>query len=221
MSQTPPRPTKQTNAKRNATVRELRALWRRGRKLERTRKSGETLQAWARRKGLEESAGTLYKITEFARRIQTQQELDALLALRTPTGMCLSWAHLVGLMSVTDAAQRLGFAQMAATEGLSSASLRGRIQAADPRGNRRQGSGRKPLAEAPREEAVLRVRRLIGKLRRQLEALPEVDGISRGRGSKILAQRQAELQTALTAFEEAEKQHASGQANSKSQRTSR
>ena len=108
-------------------------------------------------------------------------------------------------MSVADPATRLKFARLAASQGLSSASLRACIQAADPQGNRRKESGRKPLADAPLEEAVRRIRHQIGRLRRQLDAVPNVDGISQGRGSQNLAQRQAELLTALTAFEEAAK----------------
>lgn len=44
-----------------------------------------------KRKRLKESADTLYKILEFAKRIKSQRELDNLLAQSTPTGMPLSW----------------------------------------------------------------------------------------------------------------------------------
>ena len=203
-------PGKATKSEQDAALRQLRALWLRGRKLNRTRKPGESLQAWVQRQRLKESKNTLYKLLEFAERIGTKQDLDDLLAVRMPTGMPLSWSHFTGLMSVSDAGKRIEFAQLAADEGLSSASLRARIQAADPRGNRREGSGRKPLADAPLEEAMLRIRRQIGRLRRQLEALLEVDGAAKGRGSKKLAQRQEMLLAALAEFEKAAKKHASG-----------
>lgn len=205
-----PLPAKQPKAKHAAAIRRLRALWRRGGDLEGTRREGESLKALVKRQRLKESADTLYKILEFAKRIKSQQELDRLLNQSMPTGMPLSWGHFIALMSVTDATKRLKFAKLAADEGLSATSLRARIQADDPRGNRRAGSGRKPLANAPLGEAVLRIRRQIGILRRQLEALLEVDGAAKGRGSKKLAEQQEVLLAALAEFEKAAKKHASG-----------
>ena len=208
----PPRalPVKQPTAKIAAAVRRLRDLWRRRGELNGTRREGEALTAWAKRKRLKESPDTLYKILEFAKRIPSQQDLDKLLAQSMLTGMPLSWGHFIALMSVTDTTKRLKFAKLAADEGLSATSLRARIQADDPRGNRRAGSGRKPLANAPLGEAVLRIRRQIGILRRQLEALPTVGGIDKGQGSQILAKRQAVLLAALAEFDEEAKKHGCG-----------
>lgn len=211
MSPRRPPPAKATKSEQDAALGELRAFWRRGRELKRTRKSGESLKAWVQRQRLKDSTNTLYKLLEFAERIGTKRDLDDLLAVRTAAGMPLTWSHFTILMCLTDAKKRMKFARLAARKALSSASPRARIQAADPKGNRRQGSGRKPPANAPRAEAVLRIRRQIGRLRRQLEALPEVDGISQGRGHQILAQRQAELLTALAEFEAAATTHAGGQ----------
>lgn len=208
----PPRPlpAQQPKAKQAAAVRRLRALWLHGVELKKSRKEGEALKAWIKRKNLKESADTLYKVLEFARRIQSRQELDELLAQSMPTGMPPSWGHLIALMSISESTTRLKFAKLAADEGLSATSLRARIQADDPRGNRRAGSGRKPLANAPLGEAVLRIRRQIGILRRQLEALPAVGGIDKGQGSQILAKRQAVLLAALAEFDEEAKKHGCG-----------
>ena len=180
--------------------------------------SGESLKAWIQRERLKDSTNTLYKLLEFAERIGTKRGLDDLLAIRTPAGMPLSWSHIVGLMSVSDAAKRIEFAQLAAEEGLSSASLRARIQAADPRGNRREGAGRKPLADAPLEEAVLRIRRQIGRLRRQLEAMSSVDWISQEQGGEVLTAQQEKLLAVLTEFDEAVTKHANGQLRSKARK---
>ena len=214
MSPPPSLSAKATKSEQDAAVRRLRALWRRGRELKRTRTSGESLEAWVQRQKLKESKNTLYKLLEFAERIGTKQDLDDLLAVRMPTGMPLSWAHVTVLMSVADTATRMEFAKLAADQGLSSASLRARAQAADPRGNRRDGSGRKSLADAPLEEAMSRIRRQIGRLRRQLEAILSVDGAAKGPGSQILAQRQEALLAAMAEFEKAAKTHASGQVRS-------
>ena len=135
--------------------------------------------------------------------------------------MPLSWGHFIALMSVTDTTKRLKFAKLAAVEGLSASSLRAHIQAEDSRGNRRAGSGRKPLASAPLTEAVFRIRRQIGRLRRQLEALSTVEGIDKGQGSQILANQKAELLTVLTEFENAASNHANGQSRKNSRDVSR
>ena len=219
----PPRPlpVKQPKAKIAAAVRRLRDLWRRSGELNGTRREGEALTAWAKRKRLKESADTLYKVLEFARRIQSRQELDELLAQSMPTGMPPSWGHLIALMSISESTTRLKFAKLAADEGLSATSLRARIQADDPRGNRRAGSGRKPLANAPLGEAVLRIRRQIGILRRQLEALREVDGAAKGRGSKKLAEQQEVLLAALAEFDDVAMKHGSGQPRSQPRTASR
>ena len=78
----PPRPlpAQQPKAKQAAAVRRLRDLWRRSGELNGTRREGEALTAWAKRKRLKESPDTLYKILEFAKRIPSQQDLDKLLA---------------------------------------------------------------------------------------------------------------------------------------------
>ena len=214
-------PAKATKSEQDAALRKLRKRWIRGGELKQTRKSGESLNAWILRKGLKQSPNTLYTMLEFAERISTELELDALLALRLPSGKPLSWSHVTVLMSPTDATKRMKFARLAAKEDLSSASLRARIQAADPRGNRRVGSGRKSLADAPLEEAVLRIHRQIGRLRRQLEALLEVDGAAKGRGRKKLSERQKVLLAALAEFEEAAKAHAGGQLPNISQKSTR
>jgi hypothetical protein len=190
----------------------------RGSELKQTRKSGESLKAWILRKGLRQSPNTLYTMLEFAERISTELELDVLLALRLPSGMPLSWSHVTVLMCVADPKTRMKFARLAAKESLSSASLRARVQAADPRGNRRQGSGRKPLANAPLDEAVQRIRRQIGRLRRQLEAMSSVNGINQGRGSQVLAERKEVLLSALAEFEEASMAHVNGHLSSKARK---
>ena len=214
-------PVKATKSEQDAAVRRLRERWLRGGELKQTRKSGESLKAWIQRKGLKKSRNKLYTTLEFAERISTELELEVLLALRLPTGMPLTWSHFTVLMCVVDPKQRLKFARLAARKDLSSSSLRARIQAADPRGNRREGSGRKSLADTPLEEAVLRIRRQIGRLRRQLEALLEVDGAAKGPGSQILAKQLEVLLAALAEFEKAAKAHAGGQSHAKSQKPSR
>lgn len=212
MSPRRPLPAKATKSEQDAALGGLRAFWRLGRRM-----SGEILKTRVKRKRLNEK--TTRSTNCWSSRNGSERNGISMICGRFGRlKECLSWSNFTVLMRLTDATKRKKFARLAVRKALSSDSLWACIQAADPGGNRRAGSGRKSLADAPLKEAVLRIRRQIGRLRRQLDAMSEVDGISQGRGSQVLSKQKDNLLAVLTEFEEAVKTHASGQLRSKARK---
>lgn len=98
---------------------------------------------------------TLRRARQFAEVYGTDEEVDALLKLRTPEGLPLRWSHVQELISVEDRAGRARLQRLAATEGWTVRQLRAEVQRLH--GGKRSRGGRKFAPPGTPEEALRRL----------------------------------------------------------------
>jgi len=157
--------------------------------------------------GVGTNPATLRRARQFAR-VYTENQLEALLKLRTPEGLPLGWSHVQELISVEDRAGRARLQRLAATEGWTVRRLKAEVQRL--RGGKRSRGGRKFAPPGTPEEALRRLAdqgRMWVNLSKQTILFDSFDVVDRLSETEpgLQPERLARLKEAIAVLAEVEK----------------
>ncbi len=137
---------------------DVRAWYRRGQQAlglsgERAKDVGQAMTRLSEEIGT--NPMTLRSARQFAEVYEIEEEVEALLKLRTPEGLPLGWSHVQELISIKSKAERVRTQKVAAKEGWTVRKLKTEVQRLH--GGKRSRGGRKFAPPGTPEEALRRL----------------------------------------------------------------